>query len=88
MQKVWMFYEVKNHIARSEMPYREMVINMNKEETVKIMLDSMNEDNLTFGLQAGFNEADLKLQIEQSQPSLGFMMSNMYDKLKAGGVIA
>ena len=83
-----MFYEVKNHIARSEMPYREMVINMNKEETVKIMLDSMNEDNLTFGLQAGFNEADLKLQIEQSQPSLGFMMSNMYDKLKAGGVIA
>jgi len=88
MQKVWMFYEVKNHITRSEMPYREMVINMNKEETVKIMLDSMNEDNLTFGLQAGFNEADLKLQIEQSQPSLGFMMSNMYDKLKAGGVIA
>jgi hypothetical protein len=61
---------------------------MNKEEAVKIMLDSMNEDNLTFGLQAGFNEADLKSQIEQSQPSLGFMMSNMYDKLKAGGVIA
>ena len=88
MQKVWMFYEVKNHIARSKMPYREMVINMNKEEAVKIMLDSINEDNITFGLQAGLNEADLKSQIEQSQPSLGFMMSNMYDKLKAGGVIA
>jgi hypothetical protein len=88
MQKVWMFYEVKNHVARSEMPYREMVKEMSKEEAVKIMLDSINEDNLAFGIQAGLKEADLKLQIEQSQPSLGFMMSNIYDKLKAGNVIA
>jgi hypothetical protein len=40
------------------------------------------------GIQAGLNEDDLKKQIEQSQHSLNFMMSNIYDKLQAGGVIA
>jgi hypothetical protein len=40
------------------------------------------------GLQAGLNAADLEKQIEQSQASLGFMMSNIYDKLKEGGAIA
>jgi hypothetical protein len=82
-----MFYEVKNHIARSEMPYREMVKEMNKEEAVKIMLDSINEDNLALGLQAGLREEDIKMQIEASQPSLGFMMSNIYDKLQANGAV-
>jgi hypothetical protein len=61
---------------------------MTKEEAVKIMLDSINEDNLALGLQAGLREEDIKMQIEASQPSLGFMMSNMYDKLQSGGVIA
>lgn len=83
-----MFYEVKNHITRSEMPYREMVKEMTKEEAVKIMLDSINEDNLALGLQTGLREEDIKMQIDASQPSLGFMMSNMYDKLKSNGVIA
>ena len=64
-----------------------MVKEMEKQEAVKIMLDSMNEDNLSLGLQAGLREEDIKMQIEASQPSLGFMMSNMYDRLQAGGVI-
>jgi hypothetical protein len=61
---------------------------MTKEEAVSIMMDSINADNLALGLQAGLEEEALKLQIEQSQPSLGFMMGNIYDKLQAGGVIA
>jgi len=61
---------------------------MTKEEAVNIMMESINADNLALGLQAGLEESALKSQIEQSQPSLGFMMSNIYDKLKAGGVIA
>ena len=60
---------------------------MTKEEAVKIMLDSINEDNLALGLQAGLREEDIKMQIEVSQPSLGFMMSNIYDKLKLNGVV-
>jgi len=61
---------------------------MTKDEAVKVMLDSINADNLALGLQAGLKEDDLKVQIDQSQPSLVFMMGNIYDKLKDGGVIA
>jgi len=61
---------------------------MTKEEAVSLMLESINADNLALGLQAGLDEEQLKNNIEQSQPSLGFMMSNIYDKLQAGGAIA
>lgn len=61
---------------------------MTKEEAVKIMMDSINADNLALGLQAGLEESALKAQIDQSQPSLVFMMGNIYDRLKDGGVIA
>lgn len=61
---------------------------MTKQEAVNIMIESINADNLALGLQAGLEEAALKSQIEQSQPSLGFMMANIYDKLQEGGVIA
>jgi len=61
---------------------------MNKEEAVDIMMESINSDNLALGLQAGLDEEGLKKQIEQSQQSLAFMMSNIYDKLKASGAIA
>jgi hypothetical protein len=61
---------------------------MTKDEAVAIMLESINNDNREMGKQAGFSEADLETQISQSQPSLSFMMANIYDKLKASGVIA
>lgn len=61
---------------------------MSKDDAVKIMMESINSDNLTLGLQAGLKEDDLKTQIDQSQPSLVFMMGNIYDKLKAAGVVA
>jgi hypothetical protein len=83
-----MFHEVENHIIRSKMSNREMVKKMTKEEAVSIMLESINSDNLTLGLQAGLNEADLKAQIDQSQQSLAFMLGNVYDKLKDSGAIA
>ena len=65
-----------------------MTEDQKKTETVEIMLESINADNLALGIQAGLNEDDLKAQIEQSQQSLNFMMSNIYDKLKESGVIA
>lgn len=61
---------------------------MTKDEAVQIMMASINADNLALGLQAGIKEDDLKAQIDQSQPSLVFMLGNIYDKLKEGGVIA
>jgi hypothetical protein len=61
---------------------------MTKEETVAIMLESINADNLALGLQSGVDAEDIEKQIKASQPSLAFMMSNIYDKLKEGGAIA
>jgi hypothetical protein len=52
------------------------------------MMESINADNLVLGLKAGISADEMEKQIEQSQQSLGFMMSNIYDKLKAGGAIA
>lgn len=61
---------------------------MTKEEAIKVMLDSINSDNLALGIQSGLTEENVKSQIEQSQVSLTFMMGNIYDKLKDAGAIA
>jgi hypothetical protein len=63
-------------------------MDMTKEETIKVMLDSMNEDNRMMCLQNGMSEEDTNKQIEQSQPSLVYLFGNIYDKLKAAGAIA
>jgi hypothetical protein len=82
-----MFYEIKNHIARSKMSNREMV-KMTKEEVIDMMLFSINTDNREMGKNAGISDEDMETQITNSQPSLTLMMSNIYDMLKEGGVIA
>jgi len=63
-------------------------MDMTKDEVLKMMLDSMNEDNRQMCQHAGLNEEDAEKQIEQSQPSLVFMLNNIYDKLQAAKVIA
>jgi hypothetical protein len=83
-----MFHEIENHITRSKMSNREMVKEMTKEEAIVLMLNSINEDNRAMGVQAGISAEDMEKQIDASQPSLNFMMSNIYDKLKESGVIA
>jgi hypothetical protein len=61
---------------------------MTKDQAIDIMMESINSDNRAMGLQAGLDAQALETQIEQSQASLSFMMSNIYDKLKESGVIA
>lgn len=61
---------------------------MNKEEVIKIMLDSVNADNRELSKKAGIKDEDAESQIAQSQPSLVFILGNVYDKLKASGVIS
>ena len=84
---MWLFHEIENHITRSKMSNREMVTEMTKEEVIKIMLDSINEDNKMMCLQNGMSEEDANAQIEQSQPSLVFLFGNIYDKLTAAGAL-
>ena len=61
---------------------------MTKEEAIVIMLESINSDNKSMGLQAGIDAEEIDKQIAASQLSLAFMMSNIYEKLKEGGAIA
>lgn len=67
------------------MPDRKMV-SMNKEEAVKIILDSINADNRELCLKNGMSEEQTNSQIEQSQASLAFMIGNACDKLEAAGI--
>ena len=61
---------------------------MTKDEALSIMVNSMNADNREMGKLSGLTAQELELQITQSQQSLNFMMSNVYDKLKEAGAIA
>ena len=65
-----------------------MVKNMNKEEALNLMLNSINEDNRDLCLRSGMSEADAESQIAQSQPTLTLILGNMYDKMKDAGIIA
>lgn len=83
-----MFHEIENHIIRSKMSNREMVKEMTKEEVIDMMLFSINADNRELCKQAGMSDKDAESQIEQSQPSLKLIFSNMYDMLKEASVIS
>jgi hypothetical protein len=61
---------------------------MNKEEVIDLMLNSINTDNREMCKQSGMSDADTNKQIEQSQQSLIFIVSNMYQRMKEAGVIA
>jgi hypothetical protein len=60
---------------------------MNKEDALTIMMNSINADNREFCIQSGMSEAEADKNIEQSQMSLGLMMSNIYDKMVENGII-
>ena len=51
------------------------------------MMESINSDNKQLCLDMGMSEAEANKNIEQSQMSLGLMMSNIYDKLVDAKII-
>jgi hypothetical protein len=61
---------------------------MTKDEAIKIMMDSINEDNKELCLASGMSEEESNKNIEQSQMSLGLIINNMYDKLVDAKIIA
>lgn len=61
---------------------------MNKEDIIDLMLESINADNREMCKQNGMSEEETKKQIDQSQQSLIFIVSNMYQRMKEAGVIA
>ena len=61
---------------------------MTKEQIIEMMMDSINSDNKQFCLDNGMSEEETNKNIENSQMSLGLMMSNIYDKLVDAKIIA
>lgn len=60
---------------------------MNKEEAITIIIESINSDNKELCLRSGMSEEQADSQIEQSQPSLHFMMENALNKLIDAGLV-
>ena len=61
---------------------------MSKEDAVDIMMKSVNSDTWDMCKQANMPEDQIENQISQSQSSLAYMLSNVYDKLKENNLIA
>ena len=58
---------------------------MTKDEFVEIMFTSFNDDNLAMCKQSGMTEEEAYTKMNESGPSLLFLLSNCYDKLKQSG---
>ena len=67
---------------------QEKDIDMTKEETMQLMLKSINDDNRDLCQKNGMSESDAEAQISQSQPALQHIVANMYDRMKAAGLVA
>ena len=61
---------------------------MTKDDVITIMMDSINADNKELCIQSGMSEEETNKNIENSQMSLGMIMSNIYDKLVDAKIIA
>lgn len=60
---------------------------MDKTEVIKIMFESIKEDNRDLARRVGMAEDVIEQQISQSEEGLKFMLSNVYDKLKSLNII-
>ena len=60
---------------------------MIKEEILKLMMSSLNQDNLELCERSGMDRDQIDIKVSESQPSLQFMVSNMYDRIKAADIL-
>jgi hypothetical protein len=60
---------------------------MNKEEVVKLMVDSMNSDTRKMCELANISNDESEKIIQQNQQSVEHMLGNVYDIMKEAGLI-
>jgi hypothetical protein len=60
---------------------------MNKEEVIKMMLESMEQDNREMCERSGMPAEEAEKFMEQSRPSIVYMLNNIYDKMKEASLI-
>jgi hypothetical protein len=61
---------------------------MNQQEVIAFMINSVNNDNRELCERAGMSKEEADSSIQMSQPSLGLLMSNLYDRMKEEGFIS
>jgi len=61
---------------------------MSEQEVVTFMVNSVNQDNRELCERGGMSLEETNSQIEQSQPSLHLLMTNLYSRMKAENLIA
>jgi hypothetical protein len=60
---------------------------MTKEECVSFIVNSINQDNIEMCQKGGMTEEEIKKKTSDSQPSLTFIVSNLYDRMKDKGLL-
>ena len=60
---------------------------MTREEALNLMLDSMNKDNLDLAQKANMGQDQIDKYIQESQMSLQYLVSNLYDRMKSADLI-
>jgi hypothetical protein len=60
---------------------------MNENEILTFMLNSIKQDNHDMAIKAGMSEEQIKQLSDQSQPSLSFMVKNLYNRMSDSGLI-
>ena len=58
---------------------------MTKDEYVAFIIDSINQDNMEICQRGGMPEEEIKKSISDSQQSLNFIVSNLYDRMNSKG---
>lgn len=61
---------------------------MTKEEVVKLMLDSMEQDNRDMCERSGMPKEEAEKFMEQSRPTIEYMLDNIYNKMNEQGILA
>jgi hypothetical protein len=55
---------------------------MTRDEVMKFMLESINNDNREICRRGNMPEDQIEKSIQESAPALELMVGNLYDKLK------
>jgi hypothetical protein len=61
---------------------------MKEHEIILFMLESINKDNHDLATRSGMTEEQIKESFNQSQNSIGFIVKNLYDRMKEQGILS
>lgn len=91
MQKMWLFYEVKDNPNTSKMSNWEVVkmssTGMYKSEVIKIMTDAVIDMQRQAGRQVGASEKEIQKMVDDNYMNINMMNNIIYDKLKDLGLL-